>query len=353
MEMMKRVYAFFGVGTKRKKMVDGVCIVLYVLLTVFLLRGIILKNYVFGTDDWQHSIMYYSLYIVSIIIVQVWLYLCLKHGAYYSEIDNYFSANEYKQVWKDVQESMMPLCFKKRGMLEKIIKIVYILVWIGIIFLVVFTMDRLDYFQFLEIELIESKGGTVTRVFSLLGLCLFVGGTILNFNSYYVSITFSYFLRNVSKISDKLAYNHEKPSYTYGFHKLVHIASRTSIGFFSIAMLYILELLVCMTLGGPVDSDQSVFLWLLVACAIFPCIISMLLVFTLSKAFLNRLLRDWKFNEMIELQNKGVTSPVVLEQIYKDKFPVLRADITIAFITLIVNVGSLAFAAIQTFYSTH
>ncbi len=237
--------------------------------------------------------------------------------------------------------------FRGRSSFEKLVKMIYLVTWCSVFVLVIWCLDELDYFDFFSIKFLMKDGGTITHVFLLIELIILFIGMVLNYFSYFSSIMFSYFLRNVANISDKLTHYPYKPSYTWGFHKLLHLSSRIDIAFFYESMMYVVLVIICLAIEG-VGPDKVVFLWLLTCCAMIPCLISIFLVFVLSKAFLNRLLRKWKFERMEELKNTDNVDVNTLEFVYKDKLILLRLDIVLAVLTLIVNFGSLIFAAIQT-----
>lgn len=345
MGFMIKVSSKVSTGKLLRKILDPIFLLTYVLLTIALVRGIIVKRWAFGALDWQHSVMNYALLLFGVIIIHVWLYLCGKFGTHYSEVATYFDSNKYKLVWEDNVEWCSPMKFRGRSLFEKLVKGTYFAVWCGITALVIWCLDELDYYDFFSIRFLMQNGGTITHVYLLLELSIFLIGLFLNYFSYFSSIMFSYFIRNVANKCDDLKYNKKKPSYTLGFHRLLHLSSRIDIAFFFESMMYVALVILCMALGG--GKEKSVFLWLLTFCAMMPCLISICLVFVLSKAFLNRLLRKWKFARMKELENTNA-SVSTLDNIFKDKLTLLRLDIILAILTLIVNFGSLIFTAIQT-----
>lgn len=369
---------------QKKTTIDAVFLLVYALFTCFLIIGLTTNVYYWmGADDSEHAVLNYILYMGSLCIIHIWIYMAVKFAKESENVVDYFEfdnkqKNDYsgseqpenedyksfKDIWDNTKRWMTPFPIKVKSFFEFLVKSLYTLVWLGIFLLAIKFMSELGFYPFDRICVEFADGITIKNCASILGFILVAVGMFLNYFGYFMCIIFTYFLREVANSAHLLKFNHEKPSNTKGFHKLVHASSRVAIAFFFDSMIYVLMLAFDFVVAREIAPDKQVYVGISIACIFIPCIVSFLIVFILPKVFLSRLLREWKWLavDMIEKKSESrdmlkevscgtVESEKVLqydkeknkslEVIYNDEVPLVKTEVIVASVAVFVDIVSI------------
>lgn len=121
----------------------------------------------------------------------------------------------------------------------------------------------------------------------------------LNFFSYYLSIILTYFLRQISNISQDLKHNQYIPSATCGFQRLQSDATMHSMVFLIVTLFYtvlysIFAIQLFHTAAIPGSLRDNILFGLITYLSLLFGIFTFLVVFLVPKLFLRRLLERWK-----------------------------------------------------------
>ncbi len=354
-------------GERRRHVVTLFFLAMYAIVLFSFWGGIVFfDNKALGGEGLRQSTMYFSLYIICIAIIHIWIYSTFKLKHSIEKLSEYFQKSNYMKVWSKYSHWFDPFPYDDVEIYEAIFKMLYTLTWVALFFLSLFCTDKLGLYKISSI--LDNNQSVVNRMVIIIGLALFIIGMFLNYFSFYASIILTYFIRNISNNSQYLEFNHTRPSATKEFHELIHISSRTAITFFFESMLYICLLVIPINIM-PHDfyADNIIYWWLLMACTLIPCVISFLLVFLLPKLFLNRLLRRWKWMAIDEIDlkmqriqkktEKGLVedefSPLyvayndMLNVIYNDELPLVKTEMIVAAAALFVDIVSIGFSIIS------
>lgn len=313
----------------------------------------------FGGNDLLGGIRNYIMIIIHVALIHIWTYIANKKDAAFKLINpgNFFkNSKEYKITYDDILHWEKAYAIRGCKIREIFIKIMYLAAWVAIGWLGFYCVDKLEYYSFslvfVKIEntwVLTLSWLTLCEVFLLIGL-------VLNYFSFFSSLVFCYFIRELSNKYEKLEFRHRQPSSTTEFQILCYLSSRVSISFFMVSMLYILLLFSCIELGGPIDSEKTIYFCLLMLCVLLPCVVSLIVVFLLPKVFLCRLLRRWKRKAAKELDEKEEKAKnerdkyliqKEREHVCNDRMRLMRTEIIIGAFALVVDFASLIICILQ------
>lgn len=339
-----------------------VCIACYFFLTALLIRNILYRKIPFDGADLYSGIRNYFMLIISLAIIHIWMYISNKKSGTFALLhpDKFFVNNErYKEIYEDILHWEKAYILLKRGPKEIFLKILYLASWVGLGILACYSVDKLGYYKFSGIW--GSISNEPALVFNWITVCetLFIIGLILNYFSCFSSLAFCYYIRELSNAYKELDCREQRPSSTTEFQILRYLASRVSIAFFVISMLYILLLLSCIVLGGPIATENLIYFYILILSMVLLCVTCLVVVFLLPKVFLNRLLRRWKRKSAVDLdliegsrhEESVDTDSIQMkrEHIWDDKLTLMKTEIIIGASALIVDSASLIMCFMQTF----
>ncbi len=338
--------------TKNKNIIYIFFFLAYITTTVLLLCNILFtrKITLFKGSRWE--INCYIISICSLFGSHIWMYMATKYKKYIKEVELYFADDKnkkikdkvYSKIWTRAKRWMTFSFHSNSGPFAAFVKFIYICTWIGLCFIIVYCSYCLGWIE--------------ENIYSYIAVIIFLISMFLNFFSYYCSIIFAYFIRNLSNKAGELAFNQFKPSNTDGFRNLVHASSRVAIAFFCESMMYILLLTSLVIVNPQLKCDKYIYLVILVFCALIPSLISFLIVFLCPKIFLNRLLRRWKrivAQKLYENNKKQIEGKCVytgkhgkkmclvqerLNIIYNDNLPLVKTELFVAIVSCIIEIIS-------------
>lgn len=284
------------------------------------------------------------LQLLLIVIIHFWLYTIPKFHYRFNKLKDAFESSYYKNKFQ--AHLNLFYFFKKRGVFFKII---YSGIWFICCIYIVYVIQS---YQLLDCGI--SKWITIFLL--LLSLCL-------NYSSYYWSVQFTYFLRQVSKISTRksdsfLEYNIYIPTSTSGIQRLLSDSTLTAVVFLVISLLYTAFYLIII-LGNynnyafQIRVEDSPMLFRLTSILTGALGIgTFIFIFLLPRLFLKRIIAAWKrkslktfeckLHEAEQNQNISQIDRIVciIERLHKDTliFSYNSVEITVAVITCICNI---------------
>ncbi|WP_026506807.1 hypothetical protein [Butyrivibrio sp. MC2013] len=325
----------------------------YVLLVTLFVKDLIVGIPPFGGKSNYEGTRYFCMLFLSLLMIHGWFYLNGKKTEAFNKLNpqSFFNTSEaYSQVHAEIQNWKLSALPAKWNFFRLIFKFLYIFAWWGNFVVILICADKLGYCCFKYIIGIISGAPAIAFTWPTVIAVLITVGFFLNYMSYYHSLLFAFFVRQLSKKANELPYNEYKPSITTEFRILVSLATRVSASFFVIAMIYVLLLLSCIGLGGHFEEESRLYLYIMLFCAGLPCLISPIIIFLLPKAFLNRIVEAWKMKTAMKLDENGNYDQTqsIREKLWEDSFAVVPIEIVFAVFSLIINLASFALAVSQT-----
>ncbi len=337
-------------GAKRNVLTLGF-IVIYTFISILYICGLLFYGQrAFGAKTLEQSTKIYILYLFSIIIIHIWIYASIKIKQHYDIIHDFCNREVYEVMWHKYEHwfNIWPTPKEEARKGENLFKLFYMAGWLVFVIICTICIFKMRIYEFFSFETPEM---ILANMWLAGGLVLLAISIILNFFSFYVSMMFTYFVRNISNTPEIFDHNRIKPSATKEYHGLIHISSRNAIAFFFESMLYIILLVLTIKIDPIIftDSNKAYFM-VLITGVLLLCVFSFLSVFLLPKIFLSRLLRRWKWKMIDEIEEKksGLVSSDELEDyekrldiIYKDELPLVKTEMIVAVCAVIVDVVSI------------
>lgn len=340
---------FVNHKTKNKNIIYAIFFLSYISATGLLLWHILYtrKIILFSTrNNWEVNC--FLIFMCSLFAIHIWIYVATKYEEYIKQLETYFADDKnskngvYIKIWNEAKEWMTFTSNRKCRLYSVFVKLVYTCAWLGLCVITVWCTYK--------------QGWIPPSIYTYLAILMYIISMFLNYYSYYRSVIFTYFIRNISNKWNKIDFNYMKPSNTDGFRNLVHASSRVAIAFFCDSIMYILLLLGLVVSNQNIAYKENDYLIILVLCTLVPSLISFLVVFLLPKIFLNRLLRRWKREAASllyekyknQIENKNVNNKkhkkkilevqARLDMIYNDNFPIIKTELFVAIISCLVEV---------------
>lgn len=296
--------------------------------------------------------------------IHIWFYLALKFINIRKALKSLFPKNKYyKKILNHLKALALPLPYVKDcTMVEILLKLFFTILWTGASISIFISCINLCSFN--------SEGKYNYLLILVFGFLILLG-CILNYFSYYSSIAFCYFVREVANEKNiKCEKSCDYPSNSRNLRTLLHISSRISMSFFAVSMMYLLAATIYITpilskipLNSNISVDyisQEKYLYtgyylprhssvMLLGLVVILCVFSLVLVSLLSKIFLNRLFRRWKIEKVqhleANLKEDAITSNEYytdkITEVLKSKLPFVTMELLSAILTLMVDIISL------------
>lgn len=338
---------FVNQETKNKNIIYALFFLGYITMTGLLLWHILYtrKIVLFSRNNWEINCFLISM--CSLFAIHIWMYIATKYIDYIDKLEGFFATgnqknDSYIKIWNEAKEWMTFGANSNCMLYSVFVKLIYTCAWIGLCLITVYCSFKLGWIN--------------DNIYSKVAILIYLISMFLNYFSYYRSVIFTYFIRNISNKWDMLGYNHMKPSNTEGFRNLIHASSRVAIAFFCDSMMYILLLMGLVVVNQSLKYKEVEYLITLVLCTLIPSLISFLVVFLLPKIFLNRLLRRWKrevTHDLYEKYRKQIENKkdddIVQEKemqevqerldiIYNDNLPIVKTELFVAIVSCLAEI---------------
>lgn len=371
-------------GSDRMHKVNGFFLCLYAFLTLGLCCFLLNGNHSIG-----RMLLMYCLCMISLFSIHLWIYMARRFYFGMRGENGFFRTKEFdvqlKELWegsyrwfepclfKSVKKDKMIHLFKEgtydsesvinKTFFEVVIKLLYLVGWIGMCWVVLVCVNRTGLFLFYESKevwfqlfCLSIRKIHIVNFYVLAAVLIYLLSMFMNYHSFFMCMAFTAFIRSVANHSKTIQFNYYKPSNTLIFHRLIHASSRVAIAFFCDSMLYVILTALDLWIGegfGIINRADSIEVGIITACVVGPCILSFIIVFLLPKAFLSRLLRNWKI-EAIEkmiaecdakmrwLRSRSWESiQEKLNTIYTDRLPLVKVEVTTAVAAVAVDAASI------------
>ena len=297
-------------------------------ITLFSMFG--LENIIFS---WQN----YVCFMLLTGVLHVWIYAILKSHQSRKMLGRLFmeSRTYHQKILPDFDSLNNPIPWKGEcDWLKITIKILYTLLWGFISFIIGLSCIKLNFFG-----IGQPDTNALTSAIAMLITLLLVGGMVLNYFSYFSSICFCFFTREIAN-TDDITCDSYLPWNSVYLRRLIEVASRNSMSFFAVSSMYMLALAV--NIFSIEVPEESIKYWiLLLALSIFLCSISFLIFTLLPKIFLNRRFRKWKFSKVEEMLKMVPVDEKRIEKIFNSNLPYVRMEAISGIVALALDFASL------------
>ena len=312
---------------------------LYVVATILW----ILFFLIFGQDNNILSWQNYVCFMLLLGVIHVWKYTLLKFNQSRDDLNALFDISidkdshiKYMEILADYDDLRSASPFKKSSDKTRArIKRLYLGLWSFISIIIIVCVGFLHLYGI---------GDFSISCFAILSwfiiFILLIYGMILNYQSYYASMTFCYFTRQIANSQD-LKCDSENPWNSTYLRQLIKIASRSSMSFFAVSTMYMAVMAISfLTTGRPADGSMRFFI-MLVVLSTFLCAFSFILFTLLPKLFLNRRFRNWKFEKVRNLRDNNPVDSEKIEKIWSSKLPYVRMETVSGCLAMAINLGTL------------
>ncbi len=325
----------------------GVFVFLYVGITIWWLIRYECVAF-FDIEDIFTWNMYISIMLLTAVI-HVWRYAVSKNIKSVETLEQIFPGDNIYQskVLPKLKKLVWPLPFTKGcTKLENFLKALYLILYLGLIAVIIFSCINLNLFGF------GQEADTIEKLLiKVIVVVLFTIGIVQNYFSYYVSIVFCYITREIA--NSGIECDQDNPWNSRYLRDLVHISSRSSMSFLAVSMMYLLAVVVSILPGIKEGNRYSQIL--ILGASVFLCGISYAVVTLLPKLFLNRLFRTWKIDRIKALESKVAITEGDAKKYYEDtitkiwasNMPYVRMEIATTFITFAIDISSLIVCILQ------
>ena len=236
----------------------------------------------------------YICYMLLAGVIHVWLYATSKTRGSNMELPKLFSeSKEYKdRIVEQFKRLLHPIANRKDlKKIEKNILFVYIALWITIVSSISYLYLELGLCGPIEIDF-NKNIISINDIVPLVNFILLFEGLVLNGFSYYFSVVYCFFVREIAN-GKNIKCDSVIPWNSANLRHLINISSRSSLSFFAVSFMYVLCLIVCLiSVEFKIPSSQLRYWELLIAMTVSLCFISFLIITLLPKAFLNRRFRS-------------------------------------------------------------
>ncbi len=216
------------------------------------LAKIFISFYVFVTVIWIGSVILPFIKIdfrwyeyISIMLMggalHVWGYAILKNLDSIHYISHLFTGSDYEGILTKIKSLVWPWpFFEGCNEFEVNIKRGYAFLWV----LVVVSISRAVWVLHL-FGIGNSRIFSFRFLMSIVAIALGVAGFLANYISYFASIVFCFFTREIAN-TEKIECETSRPWNSKSLRRLIHISSRSSMSFLAVSMMYLLVVVLCM-----------------------------------------------------------------------------------------------------------
>ena len=183
----------------------------------------------FFTNDKTLDIIQIICQIILVLIILIWIFSSTKFFNCIKELEKLFKTKQYKNAYRKYINLIHQFNYKKWSIRRIFIELIYVFAWF---FPFINAMVQLYHFGFVPSNFI----GTITII-------LFAIAIYLNYFSSHLSFSFAFFIYQISKI-EKLDYNRNLPSATWGFQILKYNISLCLFTYFIVSSLYTMFFIV-------------------------------------------------------------------------------------------------------------
>lgn len=316
---------------------------LYVLATVIWMACILISGDINNKlMSWQN----YVCFMILLGVIHVWKYAILKNGYSRRELEDLFQySKEYKYILEDYDKLCNPKPSSNDDDTRRRIKIMYSGLWICVSAVILFCCASIYLYQCFDYYSSSRLIGVINAITLSINWILLCLGLWDNHKSYYASIAFCYFTRQIA--NEDIDCDCSIPWNSKDLRKLINISSRSSISFFVVSIMYMIVLVINFGTTWGIGDERIKSYWiLLIALSTFLGVISFLLFTFLPKVFLNRLFRKWKFKNVKELMKteaglKTSSNEDRIERIWSSNLPLVRMEVFTGVIALFIDFAAL------------
>lgn len=291
--------------------------------------------------DWN----YYVSIMLLTAVIHVWIYAFLKNIRSIDTLNDLYKGekNSYHvKILPDAKNLIWPFPWTKGcSVVEVVIKALFTILWGVVSYVILFSCSKLKLFDPATNNYIGIYVAMASKVLLKIGL-------ILNYVSYYSSVAFCFFTREIANAED-LECDTRIPWNSKYLRDLLHVSSRSSMSFFAVSMMYLLAVVVCIMPGDRFKDIENFknYLIPLLSATVFLCVVSFIIVSFLPKVFLNRLFRKWKYHAIEELEKDTQTeeqrriNDSSISTIWSSNLPYVRMEVASALLAFGIDVASL------------
>lgn len=354
---MRFVKNLADILNNHRKTIDKFVLMVWIFLFVY---GV----YLLCTNDYSNVLLYINM-VLYILIILIWIYLTPKESNIGQEIKSCYpeGLEQYQKFYKGF-EGTLHVFFTKDNCREEIyynrtivFDYIFKLLWFCSVVYVACTTKA----KICGVSLFDNS------ILSLFTYHLLILSMILNFVSYYFSIMFVLFLRNISKEIGNLCnlpYVQDAPSTTYFIQKVKSIAEKNARIFLSISLTYtfsaivfILRIIISDEEGVAKGLVLNPWFWGLYVITFALGIGTAIFIYWLPKVYLRRIVDFWKLKTLYMYQNETKKTSkkwnqkelIIMRGIVNDKL-IYDSDISNFFLvslTVLADVFSALAAVVQ------
>lgn len=293
---------------------------------------------------WQN----YVCFMILLGVIHVWNYAILKNKHSRTELGKLFpNSNKYEEILEDYDKlSEIKPSSEEDDDTRRRIKIMYSGLWFSVS--VVILLCCACIYVYLVLNKYLANGlviGVINAIILAINWLLLGIGLWVNHKSYYASMVFCYFTRQIA--NEDINCDCSLPWNSKDLRKLINISSRSSISFFVVSVMYMIVLAINFGTTRGISSERIKSYWiLLIALSTFLGVISFMLFTFLPKVFLNRLFRKWKFKNVKGLMKadailKTSSNEDRIEKIWSSNLPLVRMEVFTGIISLLIDFAAL------------
>jgi hypothetical protein len=274
-------------------------------------------------------------------VIHVWIYAFLKFKQSRDELNGLFKSSPvvYKDILDDYDNLLCIISLKRADKTIDIprafFKIAYPVLWVYFCYKICTCTYNLHLYGIGDAD--------HTGLFTFSSWVIFfslIAGMGFNFVSYYFSMAFCFFTRELAN-AQNLSCECENPWNSKDLRQLIKMASRSSMSFFVVSMMYMAVVSIGLLSIEDFNTDEMKYVTMLLVLTTFLCVFSFILFAILPKLFLNRRFRYWKFEKVKDLDDKNPTDAAKIEKIWSSNLPYVRMETVMGLFALAINLGGL------------